>query len=207
MSPTQRSLAHLRRLGYQARVVERWNPFARVRQDLFGGRTRAESGAVGAGDPGHHRRAHADRREKIQTAAAAGHFMIVKIHITRDELDRTPDTKRRHALLDIYNNLPGEEVATETNALDHSQMDGFKLDDGAQTGTRRTDVETSGRGRAKDAVVGITAAGQADILVTNDRSLRGRMEASTAACEVWKPEKFVSFVRGLSKNDVRRAAP
>jgi hypothetical protein len=109
---------------------------------------------------------HADRREKLQTAAAAGHFMIVKIHITRDELDRTPDTKRRQALLDIYNNLPGEEVATETNALDHSQMDGFKLDDGAQTGTRRTDVETSG-----------------------------------------KPEKFVSFVRGLSKNDVRRAAP
>ena len=36
MSPTQRSLAHLKTLGYIARVVERWNPFARVRQDLFG---------------------------------------------------------------------------------------------------------------------------------------------------------------------------
>ena len=37
MSPTQRSLAHLKALGYQARVVEKWNPFAKVRQDLFGG--------------------------------------------------------------------------------------------------------------------------------------------------------------------------
>ena len=37
MSPTQRSLAHLKDLGYRARVVEKWNPFARVRQDLFGG--------------------------------------------------------------------------------------------------------------------------------------------------------------------------
>jgi hypothetical protein len=37
MSPTQRSLAHLKQLGYAARVVEKWNPFAKVRQDLFGG--------------------------------------------------------------------------------------------------------------------------------------------------------------------------
>lgn len=36
MSPTARSLQHLRELGYHARTVEKWNPFARVRQDLFG---------------------------------------------------------------------------------------------------------------------------------------------------------------------------
>jgi hypothetical protein len=36
MSPTQRSLAHLRSLGYVCQVVETWNSFARVRRDLFG---------------------------------------------------------------------------------------------------------------------------------------------------------------------------
>jgi hypothetical protein len=35
-SPTQRSLAHLREQGYNAAVVEKWNPHARIRQDLFG---------------------------------------------------------------------------------------------------------------------------------------------------------------------------
>lgn len=35
-SPTQRSLKNLRDGGYQAQVVEHWNPFAKVRQDLFG---------------------------------------------------------------------------------------------------------------------------------------------------------------------------
>ena len=35
-SPTQRSLALLRERGFQAEVTERWNPFARIRQDLFG---------------------------------------------------------------------------------------------------------------------------------------------------------------------------
>lgn len=36
MSPTQRSLKYLRELGYRAAVTEKWNPHARVRQDLFG---------------------------------------------------------------------------------------------------------------------------------------------------------------------------
>lgn len=35
-SPTQRALALCRRYGWTAQVVERWNPHARVRQDLFG---------------------------------------------------------------------------------------------------------------------------------------------------------------------------
>jgi len=36
MTPTQRSLAHLRAAGWQVAIVEHWNPFARIRQDLFG---------------------------------------------------------------------------------------------------------------------------------------------------------------------------
>ena len=36
MSATQRSLAFLRSRGYHAAVVEKWNQFARVRQDAFG---------------------------------------------------------------------------------------------------------------------------------------------------------------------------
>jgi hypothetical protein len=30
MSPTARSLAHLRELGYTAKVVEHWNAFAKI---------------------------------------------------------------------------------------------------------------------------------------------------------------------------------
>lgn len=35
-SPTQRSLKHLREQGYAVAVTEKWNPHARIRQDLFG---------------------------------------------------------------------------------------------------------------------------------------------------------------------------
>lgn len=36
MSPTQRSLEKWRKLGYTVKVVERWNPYAHIRQDLWG---------------------------------------------------------------------------------------------------------------------------------------------------------------------------
>lgn len=35
-SPTARSLSQLKKNGYIAAVVEKWNPYARIRQDLFG---------------------------------------------------------------------------------------------------------------------------------------------------------------------------
>lgn len=35
-TPTQKSLAYLRALGWECQVVEKWNPFAKVRQDVFG---------------------------------------------------------------------------------------------------------------------------------------------------------------------------
>jgi len=36
-SPTSRTLDALRKSGWTCQVTERWNPFAKVRQDLFGG--------------------------------------------------------------------------------------------------------------------------------------------------------------------------
>lgn len=36
MSPTQLTLKKWRKAGYMCQVVEKWNPHARIRQDLFG---------------------------------------------------------------------------------------------------------------------------------------------------------------------------
>ncbi|MDR4467084.1 MAG: hypothetical protein MRJ68_02150 [Nitrospira sp.] len=72
MSPTRRSLAHLNELGYQARVVEQWNPFAQVRQDLFGG----DLLALKPGEPvlviqTTSRSNHAARRKKLAASGFA----------------------------------------------------------------------------------------------------------------------------------------
>ena len=36
MSPTQRTRKELHRLGIISQITEHWNPFAKLRQDLFG---------------------------------------------------------------------------------------------------------------------------------------------------------------------------
>ncbi len=36
MTPTQRSKSHLEACGFTVAIVEKWNPHARIRQDLFG---------------------------------------------------------------------------------------------------------------------------------------------------------------------------
>lgn len=36
MTPTARTLKEMRSRGYVCAVTERWNPFAKIRQDLFG---------------------------------------------------------------------------------------------------------------------------------------------------------------------------
>ena len=35
-SPTERTLKELKEQGYTCAIVEKWNPHARIRQDLFG---------------------------------------------------------------------------------------------------------------------------------------------------------------------------
>lgn len=72
-SPTQRTLAELRKRGYLAAVVERWNPYARIRQDLFGlidviGLREGETIAVQTTTAGH----MADRIDKIAASEKIG---------------------------------------------------------------------------------------------------------------------------------------
>ncbi len=66
VSPTQRTLQQLRKDGWVCHVAERWNPFAKIRQDAFGiidilaiggGHILAVQACAGA--------SHAARRDKI----------------------------------------------------------------------------------------------------------------------------------------------
>ena len=66
-SPTARSLELLRELGYTAKVVEHWNQYAKIRQDLFG----VDILALKPGEPVLIVQAttgsnHAARREKLE---------------------------------------------------------------------------------------------------------------------------------------------
>lgn len=73
-SPTQRTLAFLRAAGYQCAITEHWNPFAKIRQDLFGfidvlGMHPRQQGLLGVqATTGAH---HAERKAKILALPSA----------------------------------------------------------------------------------------------------------------------------------------
>ncbi len=80
-SPTQRSLTWLRDQGYTAQVVERFNHYAKVRQDLFGiidvlAIKPGEVGTLGVqattGTHRSHRRTKALREPRLSTWLACG---------------------------------------------------------------------------------------------------------------------------------------
>ncbi len=76
MSPTQRTLAKLRKEGWTCAITEKWNQYARVRQDLFGfcdviaikpGTILAVQACAGA--------SHAARRDKILAEPRAAEWL------------------------------------------------------------------------------------------------------------------------------------
>jgi hypothetical protein len=78
VTPTQRTLKWLRDSGYQAAVTEHWNPWAKIRLDLFGF---ADIIAFRSGQPGSvlvqctSGANHASRRTKILALPIAQEWM------------------------------------------------------------------------------------------------------------------------------------
>lgn len=127
MSPTQLTLAQLRKDGYTASVVERWNQYAGIRQDLFGGidvlacRPAAVlfSGGVGDGEilgvqaciggNGDHaaRKAKLLREPRIAVWIASGGHVEVWSWQTRRSEERTKAGKRSKRLV---HHLRREEI-------------------------------------------------------------------------------------------------
>ncbi len=79
-SPTERSLALMRKRGYIAEVVERWNPHAKVRHDLYGiidilclPQNGRESGSTGIQATSYSN--HSARREKALASPNLPHWL------------------------------------------------------------------------------------------------------------------------------------
>jgi hypothetical protein len=131
---------------------------------------------------------------KVQAAAKKDCLIIISNHIVRDQLVDTPDVERRERLLDVYDSLPKKEVPTWGGIWGLSQWGKARWGDGSGSGVAIEDVRTGGRGGSQDAVIATTASGDADVLVTEDKHLRKKLEKSTAHCEVWDFSKFETFV-------------
>lgn len=138
--------------------------------------------------------------QAIQRAAASGELILVSSHVQEDELTATPDEERRAKLLALYRALPKVSVATSAGVYGISRYGRARYGDGSWTGVSLDDLDTESRGHRHDALIGVTAAGEADVLVTCEKKgFRRRMERK-APCEVWPFEKFRQYVLSITES-------
>ena len=137
--------------------------------------------------------------QAIQRAATAGELLLVSTHVQEDELAATPDEERRASLLALYRALPITTVATYGFVIGVSRVGMARIGDGSRTGVAIDDLDSKGRKHRRDALIGVTAAGEADVLVTCERRLRRRMKAARAPCEVWDFDEFREYVLSITE--------
>lgn len=138
--------------------------------------------------------------DKVLAAIESGRASFVAPHIVRDQLAVTPNEERRRRLLASYDALPKKPVLTAGAVFDVSRFDEARFGDGAgMSGVSIDEVRTRGRGAASDALLAVTAAGEADVLVTEDTDLRKKVERSKATCQIWDANKLRQFVEGEGK--------
>lgn len=133
---------------------------------------------------------------EIRDSTARTRFIIIGNPIVQYELEQTRDSARREQLLAVWSGLPKTDVLTRGGYYGVGLKYGQSLyGDGSDAGLPLDQVRTGGRGGARDAIIATTAAGEADVLVTDDNELAFRVRSSSAPCEVWTFKQFASFLR------------
>ena len=130
----------------------------------------------------------------IKIASDSSRLIIIGNHVVRDQLAATSDPARKAHLLAVYDALPKRDVPTEGALWGISKWGESTWGDGGHTGISLTDAKTGGRGGHHDALIATTAAGHADVLVTNDSDLAKKIEPSQAVCLVWSFDDFLHFL-------------
>jgi len=133
--------------------------------------------------------------ETIRMAAQRLNFIFIGNHVILDQLTATPNEDRRIKLLAIYNSLPKEDVLTRGAYYGISRYGQAKYADDSNTGMSLSQVKTSGKGGAHDALIAMTASGEADVLITDDSQLAKKMRKNGAACVVRTFQEFICFLR------------
>ncbi len=138
---------------------------------------------------------------KIQAAIRERRIVIKTTQIVEIQLGKTPDADRRRTLLETYAALPKETVIVEAGTCGQGLTYGnVKSGDGRHTGISLEEAKTTGRGAGHDASLAVTASGQADVFVTDDRKLARTAKGSQAKCEVWSFKELLDFLQEPSES-------
>jgi predicted nucleic acid-binding protein len=127
--------------------------------------------------------------QRVKEMIANGGLTIITTHIQKDQLGAIPAADKRAAVFSI----PTEKVVTSGAIWGLSKWNECTWTDPV-TSTVMGQVTKGNQKHAADALIGVTAAANADVLVTNDRQLAARFEAIGTKVPVWDFDEFLKFI-------------
>ena len=129
-------------------------------------------------------------RDAINRCANDGRLKLITTHVQRDELSKAP-VQKREALLCIY----GQAMSVHTKGAvwGVSRWDEAKYGSDDQNASMNT-VMSGNPKHAEDALIASTAAGEADVLVTNDTQLASKIQRADFSVKVWSWTQFVAWL-------------
>jgi predicted nucleic acid-binding protein len=127
-----------------------------------------------------------------------GKLVIMVTHVQADEIAAMSEAKRekREALQNIAGELITTTLPTSGAIWGVTKWGQGMFGDGTDE-LRIGDIMRSNSKDAQDALIAITAAAHADVLVTNEEALPRRIRAKGATLEVLNFEHFLERVRAL----------
>ena len=127
-----------------------------------------------------------------QEAGHQGLVTFLKIHVVEDELTTAPEP-RRTLLLSTYRALLGASISTPGFVLGESRLGLAMFGDDRDHQVIRS-VRGGGDHPMRDALIGSTADGEADVFVTCEKDFRKRMTRLGVSCESWSMEDLKAYV-------------
>lgn len=129
----------------------------------------------------------------VRDAAHGGAITIVSTHIQEDQIADNPDGEKREAI----SRIPRTVVPTTGFALDVSRLGMAKFADDDTSAT----IERMGQlhlKNTKDALIAASARDEADVIVTEDKTLRHRIRREGMNVRLMSFEEFRRHVSSLS---------
>ena len=127
--------------------------------------------------------------EMVRETVGSGRITIVTTHVQEDQIAAIPDERKRRAI----SCLPRRTVPTMGFVLDVSRLGMARLADD----DTNTAIESIGRQHlltVKDALIAASVRGEADALVTEDKTLRKRIRRDGLNVTLLGFEEFREYV-------------
>jgi len=128
----------------------------------------------------------------LEDVVKCGHVVILNTHIQDDQLSEIRKECKREAVAKV----PGHKIPTSAAIWGVSKWDEACWGDGAGD-IKISDVQRGNPKHSEDALIAVTAASHADVLVTHDTRFSSRVGATNSKLKVWNFQEFCSFINSL----------